>query len=219
MVYVDPFDRRIERAETWIRRAKREPGDHDTQVIFHWIAFNALYGVEPLAPATDAPKATKQFETFFNNLLACDKDDAIAKAIWDELTDPVCRLMRNYFVFSTYWKYQSGRIRGWRKPFEDANSEFWSAWWKKDVHGVLNGLFERLYVLRNQLMHGGARWDGGKNRTQVENGSKVLSALVPVFVKIVQSCPGTDWGPLAFPPIDDPNSFDTEECSPPLYSP
>lgn len=222
MVYVDPFDRRIERAETWIDGAHKQQDDPDAQIIFFWIAFNALYGVEPLAPITDAPKATKQFEMFFVHLLKCDKDEAIQREVWDELADPICRLMRNHFVFSPFWKYQYGTIKrdaAWRRQFNEANRKFWNAWWEKNVLQVLMGIFERLYVLRNQLMHGGARWQSGRNGPQVRDGLAILLALVPILVKVMKSCEREGWGELAFPPIDDPNEFDTEECSPPLPSP
>ena len=60
-------------------------------------------------------------------------------------------------------------------------------------------LFDRLYVLRNQLVHGGATWNSSVNRGQVKAGAEILAFLVPVFVDVdkhlatasISSCPYT----------------------------
>jgi hypothetical protein len=219
----DSKDRRVLRAETWIRRAKAEPTDADAQVIFYWIAFNALYGKEPVALVTDAVKASDQFNDLFEKLIDCDAEHAIERAVWGSLADPICRLMRNKFVFFSFWRYHykraqdsKTRVSYWQKPFGNSNDEFWKNWRGKQAKGVLNGVFSRLYVLRNQLMHGGARWDSGLNRSQVFVGAAILSTLIPTFATVIDSCTTAEWGELAFPPIDDPSEFDeNEECVPP----
>ncbi|WP_425067816.1 hypothetical protein [Reyranella sp.] len=38
-------------------------------------------------------------------------------------------------------------------------------------------ILDRLYVLRNQLLHGGATWNSSVNRSQVRDGAAVLSRL------------------------------------------
>ncbi len=217
---IDPFDRRIERARTWIKRAVDEPNDLDTQVIFYWVAFNALYGAEPVAPVTEANKATKQFDAFFQKIANCDSDLRLQKEIWGPLVEPICRLMRNKYVFSPFWKFHYGKIRRasiWKKHLDESNRTFWGAWHKQNVRLVLSGVFERLYVLRNQLMHGGARWNSALNRSQVRQGTEILSALVPAFLKVMDGCSRRDWGQLAFPPIDDPLEFDDDECMSPQF--
>lgn len=42
-------------------------------------------------------------------------------------------------------------------------------------------LFDRLYVLRNQLVHGGATWNSAASRAQVHDDAAVLGCLLPVF--------------------------------------
>jgi hypothetical protein len=57
---------------------------------------------------------------------------------------------------------------------------------------VLSFVFDRLYVLRNQLVHGGSTWNSGINRTQVRDGTAILGFLMPVFADLMdgQSPPG-----------------------------
>jgi len=67
---------------------------------------------------------------------------------------------------------------------------------------ILQILFSRLYVLRNQLVHGNATWNGQLNRKQVNDGYRLLASLQPTFLAIMMSNPGEDWGRLAYPIID-----------------
>ena len=63
-------------------------------------------------------------------------------------------------------------------------------------------LFDRLYVLRNQLVHGGATWNSSVNREQVKDGANILSFLVPIFVDLMMDNPQTDWGAPYYPVVD-----------------
>lgn len=42
---------------------------------------------------------------------------------------------------------------------------------------VLMILFDRLYVLRNQIIHGGATWNSSVNRDQVRDGARTVIVL------------------------------------------
>ena len=58
---------------------------------------------------------------------------------------------------------------------------------------------ERLYVLRNQLIHGGSTWNSGKNRDQVIDGRKFLKDFVPCLLEIMLKNPNEDWGDNNYP--------------------
>ena len=66
---------------------------------------------------------------------------------------------------------------------------------------VLLVLFDRLYVLRNQLVHGGATWNSSINRAQVKDGAAVLGWLLPVFIDIMLENPDRDWGKPFYPVV------------------
>ena len=68
---------------------------------------------------------------------------------------------------------------------------------------MLTLLFNRLYILRNQLVHGGATWKGKVNRSQVQDGKRILGTLVPVFVEIMMDNPQEDWGKPYYPVTDE----------------
>lgn len=58
-----------------------------------------------------------------------------------------------------------------------------------------------LYVLRNQLVHGGATYQSRMNRDQVRDGKRMLLELVPVFVEVMFD-EEIDWGPIYYPVIN-----------------
>lgn len=73
---------------------------------------------------------------------------------------------------------------------------------RRETRTILSELFDRLYVLRNQIMHGGATWKGSVNRPQVRDGARIMAFLVPRFASLMMSNPRIDWGPPRFPVVD-----------------
>ena len=60
---------------------------------------------------------------------------------------------------------------------------------------------ERLSVLQEQVIGGGATFNSRVNREQVETGSSLLMTLLPVVLNIMLEHPHEDWGTLAFPVV------------------
>jgi hypothetical protein len=71
-----------------------------------------------------------------------------------------------------------------------------------DTLHVLSIVLERLYMLRNQLMHGGATWNGSVNRHQVRDCANLLSKLAPIVIEIMMDRPEHDWGVATYPVIN-----------------
>lgn len=73
----------------------------------------------------------------------------------------------------------------------------------RDTGCILSELFDRLYVLRNQLVHGGATWKGSVNRPQVRYGARIMAFLVPRFALLMMSESNhrIDWGPPRYPVV------------------
>ena len=110
---------------------------------------------------------------------------------------PVRLLMKQEFDLPV-WKHQNG-IAGcedWEAQFQRKLSYFNRIAMKKtdnDTQEALALVFERLYVLRNQLVHGGATWNSKVNRSQVRDGAAILAFLVPVFVDVMMNHPAEVW--------------------------
>ena len=72
----------------------------------------------------------------------------------------------------------------------------------RDAMGTLTVVFDRLYVLRNQLVHGGATWNGSVNRDQIRDCVAILADLVPVVIEVMMDNPGALWGEASYPVVE-----------------
>ena len=199
---------RVHRAISWLSRAEKEAGDPDAAMIFYWIAFNAAYAREQeSSEPSESEKAQTErarFRDFFELILKNDADSLIYDEIWERFSGPIRLLLDNHYVFQPFWDSQ--RVQGmqneWRASFERSKNMSHHALAQQDTLTVLTIVFDRLYVLRNQLIHGGATWDSSLNRRQVEDGARILSFLVPLFVSVMMDNPDEEWGEPAYPPVD-----------------
>ena len=109
--------------------------------------------------------------------------------------------MDNKFVFRPFWNYYNG-VAGysdWESRFQRERIRVNEALSRTDTGTVLTTLFNRLYVLRNQLVHGGATWNSSVSRSQARDGASIVSTLVPIMVDIMMDNRDQDWGPPYYP--------------------
>ena len=191
--FPEDFDRRVRRALSWYDRAEKTKDD-DAKFIFLWIAFNAAYAKE--IEDTTFTNERSIFKTFFDQLIDADTNDQIYNEIWNQFSGPVRALMKNRFVFKPFWEYHNGQDggRNWEIKLKSDGIRFNKALANKEIETVLSLIYDRLYVLRNQLIHGSATWDSEINRDQVKDGTKILGFLVPVFIGLMMDKPNDDWG-------------------------
>ncbi len=188
---------RLHRALSWIGRAESEQDDHDARFVFLWIAFNAAYANEV---ALDG-RARDQLAVFFNRLVTLDARERMASLLLSQFTGPIRTMIRNKYVFEPFWRAlrehdSSGR---WETRFKDDNQLAMRAVMEGGTEHVLAVVFDRLYVLRNQLVHGGATWNSRVNREQVRDGSNLLMSLVPLLVELMIEHPHGGYGEILYP--------------------
>ncbi len=193
---------RVHRALSWLHRAEIAGDDDDAAFIFYWIAFNAAYAND--LRASDVEGERSVFADYFDRLTGLDQHNRIYDAIWRRFPQEIRLLLQNRYVFQPFWRYQNGE-RGyerWETSFEASKRRVALALGREDTKTILSTLFDRLYVLRNQLVHGGATWNSTVNRDQVRDGARILAALVPVFVDLMMDNPDTGWGAPYYPVVD-----------------
>ena len=216
---------RMRRAESWLARANRaasegEKADDDTDDIgfacerfmFLWISFNAAYGYEVIEDETRAShrKENEKFTKFFYEIVRRDRGGIIRNILWKKYSGPVRVLLRNKYVFKPFWESvrEAPGGRGWKQQFEKEKQQANNALANGNVDRVLEIVFRRLYVLRNQIFHGGTTFAEGWGRDQVRDGSRIMAALVPTILDIMRTDiatnPDTDaWGKVAYPRINE----------------
>ena len=204
---------RLRRSLSWLERADAE-NDTDTKCILLWVAFNAAYAIERSAAvaAWGEIGATERAlqRRFFEQLTGVGYK-RIHNTIRTRLWGAVPRLMSNEYVFHGFWESLTEDRFDWenwvrKNDFEaqrDGVPQLLRTGSERNTRKVLNLLFDRLYVLRNQLMHGCATRDESLNRRQVEDGAEILTVLVPRFLDIMVDHPDKDWGAIWFPVRDD----------------
>lgn len=194
----DDFTVRITRADTWLARAReiRQTGDLDLTFLLHWIAFNAAYARDVPREFADREQAERTgFGRFLRRLVSLDRPEMIHEVISVPLWRYICPVLDNKYLFSPYWHYANGRAdyAHWKWRLENDGKRARDALSRHKTATTLTILFQRLYTLRNQLVHGGARWDSQRNRGSVENALPIMERLVPMFVDIMRNN-RDDWG-------------------------
>jgi hypothetical protein len=197
---------RVHRSISWIGRAEKEAQDHDAAFVFLWIAFNAAYADERDVDSDRSLGDRRQFVELIDRLVAHDEEGRLYGVVWDRFRGPISKLMENRFVYRPFWLNQNG-IAGnedWAKRFRSSAERFVRAMADRETAYVLRQVFDRLYMLRCQMMHGGATWNGKVNRQQVRDAADILRVVMPVIVDIMMDNPEEDWGQPFYPVVTAP---------------
>lgn len=192
---------RLHRSLSWLNRAELA-SDDDVAFILYWISFNAAYSKD----FEDSPRTGTRTELnqFFEKLVELDAEKTIHHTVLDTFRSSIVNLLTNRYAFAPFWAHHNDQpgYEDWAKRFKKSAYVVRNSIESHDTTTVLSILFDRLYVLRNQLVHGGATWNSSVNRKQVETGVQVLSALLPRFLELMLSNPEVDWGKPFFPVVD-----------------
>jgi hypothetical protein len=190
---------RLHRALKWLARSEQETDDDDAQFIFLWIAFNAAYA-EELGHQRSERESLNQF---FNKLVALDSSQRIHQLFFKSFSGQVRTLIENKFIFEPFWKAlrEHDSSDEWKLRFDASKKVALSKLLERDTPEVLSIVFDRLYVLRNQLIHGGATWNSEVNRQQVKDGCHLMQLFVPLMLDIMLDAGDVDFGALTYPVV------------------
>jgi len=197
----DRLGLRVHRALSWLKRAELCGDDEDARFIFLWIALNAAYADEFQRDEAEQVMLRR----FLKKLVSLDSDNLLHTLVWSTFSGPIRVLLNNQFVFQAFWDYQSGKgnEQEWKRKFDRANNAaFRMLGDKNETAKVLAIVLSRLYTLRNQLVHGGATWNGHVNREQIRDGTAILGDLTPRVIHILIQNPGEYWGAPCYPVVN-----------------
>ncbi len=186
----NPFNLRMRRATSWLARAEQEQDDPDAAFIFYWIAFNAAY-------SGNIAGERRAFKAYFGKMLALRDGRVIFSEMSSKFAEAISKFIPNQYVFPDFWTgdiFQQADPQVWEPSLDRSISRFHRAIENDNIRDILEELFDRLYVLRNQLIHGGATWQGGVNRNQVRDGAAIMAFLVPHFINLMLDNSTADWG-------------------------
>ena len=205
--FPDDLRLRARRFTSWLGRAEQEMKrcDYDAAFICYWIAFNAAYA-EARVAREEQKGEREAFRKYFDMIIPLDTQNTIYRAIWRKFYGPIEDILNNEYVFQPFWDYYDGvpEKTPWETRFENERNKVHGSRKVKDIKYVLGILFDRLYVLRNQLVHGGATWVSSVTyHRQVTDGAMILAFLVPLFIELMMDNPDIPWPPPPFPLVPD----------------
>ena len=197
--FAEPLTLRVHRALSRLLRAEDEDDDQDVRFILLWIGFNAAY-----AGNLDEARERDHLRNFFDTMVKLDGQSRIYNMVWQRFSQEIRVLLDNKYVFAFFWAYHNGADEhaDWAEKLDRAYHSSRHALEAQDTPKILSIVFDRLYVLRNQLVHGGATWNSKVNRDQVRDGAAILGCLLPVFIDLMMDNPQEPWAMPHYPVVD-----------------
>lgn len=200
------FRIKLHRAFSWLKQADEVPNE-DLRYICVWIAFNSVYGKEREPQNIGTSLGDRQsFQRYLAVISNLDKKNRIITAIRKNLKEIIRELLENRYTFQPYWDYYNGKkeFSEWERAFLKAKKLAIQELTEGGTAQILSIVFDRLYTLRNQILHGGATCGSQINRKQLHDGCLILETIIPVVLEIMLSKPDTEiWGEPYYPHVHD----------------
>ncbi len=190
------FSIRIWRGLSWLERAEGfQAVDTEGRFISCWIALNALYG---RLDDQHRPWADRDaLKTFITHIWHLDAHAALRQILGRRQT-AVLNLIEDPYLTIQFWENQSApAIRQAKKDAKDAIL----AYQKPNRLPIMRLLFDRLYVMRNQVFHGASTKGSKLNRRALQSSATVLMELLLAMLAImIEQGISEDWGRVCYPP-------------------
>jgi len=190
---------RIHRAISWIKSAEKQDGNLDMKFISLWIALNTCYAVD-LNGISSKPERAK-LRDFTSSLVLYDRS-RLYNLFWEKFSGPVKMLIENKFVYEKFWEFNRGEIQDYLTPFNKSITTAHNCLSKENIEGLLEIVLERLYTLRNSIVHGVATYNSKLNRVQLRDACNIMQLLVPIIIDIMMENSNHDWGDIAYPVVN-----------------
>ena len=191
---------RLHRAISWLKCAEEHSDNIDVKFITLWVSFNACYADNTNNDISLTEKV--RFKAFLKRLVKLDEDHQFFKLLWYKFAGPVRLLIDNQYAFKPFWDANSGVKIAWETYFNQSKIDSRNYLANQQVPELMGLVLDRLYTVRNQLIHGGATYQSKVNRSQVKDASEILSFLVPLMIDIMITNINEDWGTINYPVID-----------------
>jgi hypothetical protein len=191
---------RLHRAISWVKCAEEKTTNTDLKFITLWIAFNACYAHNDNHDMSLTEK--KRFKDFISRLVMLDTEDRFFKLLWFKFSGPVRLLIDNKFAYKQFWDTLRGEKIDWERLFKQSKIDSRNYLAHQQVAELLGVVLDRLYTVRNQLIHGGATYNSKLNRSQVKDASEILEFLLPIIIDIMLTNIDEDWGVINYPVIE-----------------
>jgi hypothetical protein len=173
--------------------------DDDVAFVTLWIGFNACYSAEEQVGLLSDRSS---FRHFVERICTQDSQKRIYHLLWMNYSNFVRSVINNQFLFAPFWQCYRRDESHWQQTFEQNKRAAMQALANERVSKLLTIVLDRLYILRNQMIHGGATYQSRVNREQVKSSRRLLAQLMPVVIEVMLNDQDTAWGDIRFPVVD-----------------
>jgi hypothetical protein len=182
---------RAHRARSWMARGRIlfANGDLDGAFIFYWIGFNSLYGKDRHQPNLSiaieegnlqVARRAREFRSFLHLVEKLGKERLELVLSRRKFQVIVRSLLDDVYLNEGAW-------RKWAEHGLVSPRDRQRAWVAVSSNRLdVDRIFERLYVLRNQIFHGSSTDRSRANRRSLQHGVPVLGAFVEAFCDIIE---------------------------------
>jgi hypothetical protein len=193
-----PTPIRFHRACSWLDRVEKlEEADADLALVSQWIAFNSLYGQWD-TNIGHAVADRECWRVFLERILEIDLAGYVREVLESQKA-LVLSLMEDQYLSELFW-HDPGQEKGRRARRTKLEAQKWYVEDKWQL--ILEHVFERIYLLRCQLIHGAATFGGKLNRRSLRRCSVMMGhALTAILSVWIDFGADEDWGIICYPPV------------------
>lgn len=192
-----PTNVRFHRACSWLQRAEQtSPDDLDLALLSQWIAFNAMYGQWNHGEREPVPDI-ECWKHFLERMLDLDRGNQVRDVLSDH-KPLVMLIFEDEFLSRFFWQEPTDKRANQSKKVKfEAQTWYLERRWLL----ILERLFERIYLLRCQLVHGASTFNSSLNRTSIRHCAQMMDHTLRAFLQIwIQYGADEDWGIMCYPP-------------------
>jgi hypothetical protein len=188
---------RVRRSLTWLARAA-ELSEEDTPPRFVdlWIGLNALYG-QPRYATNLKPRERDHFTEYIQRLAEFPSGPSNLFQLIKHFHAQARNLIKNKHLWNEWWDKQPDK---YRERSDRRLVQFEKAFRSRDTIALFVCVFERLQILRNQIIHGSSSASTRTSQDTLYPAILFLEQILPEFIRLmIREGQGTDWPPVPYP--------------------
>lgn len=188
---------RMHRAISWLFACEEQAND-DLAFLSAWIGFNSCYSVPP---KNSGEKEYDRISDFLIDILRMDRANIVTSYVFDEQVGLIDGLMNNQYLFRNFWISIHNQEEGWEQEYNTTNALMQKHRDSKNSLDHCNDILMRVYVLRNQVIHGAATYESSMNRDQMHDCMIFMRGFLLRIINVMISKYKHDWGQINYPPL------------------
>nr|WP_290443915.1 hypothetical protein [Acinetobacter sp. S4400-12] len=197
--YSQHFNLRVQRGLSWLKKSIELDQELEFKFISLWISFNSIHAHEGAAN----PEQHCLYQ-FLEQLCQKDVDQKLSHIVWEKYSQPILSLLDSPYTDQGFWDYRHHKIslQSCQEALAQQKSQLQQTLQERNLSKILFAIFNRLSTLHQQMLQGGTTCHSALNRKQLQDGCRVLAALMPVFIHILlENSAALDSGKPFYPAV------------------